>query len=140
MRFILALFFMVVASLAQATAPSRGPALFCSGKQDYVEFIDQDGRKNTADRDGAVIRLYRASEPESGDWILTDSYVLSPSGKTIQISRTVIYAGHPYVYAQITDGAGRSIDNRATIPEDSFVPDDAPFLADLADFCKLRAR
>lgn len=128
-----------IARSAVAQTYSKTPGQFCSSRSDGTEkFNDSTGFTNTALREKDVIKIYREFASQDLDWAIYDAYSFSAaSGKRLQLSRAVVYAGQPFVYTLIQNANGASIDNKGSLPSGFFIPEEHE-LRSLHEFCSLK--
>jgi hypothetical protein len=117
-----------------------GFAAICSGKGGAVQlrFTDANGDFVEMARTDTRVTVHREVQPESADWLLKDMYLFSRAGKRLQFSRSITYASHAYAYVQITDSAGRMIDNGRALP-DPYLTEE-PVVARLQEICRIKPR
>ena len=112
----------------------------CAGQDKPIDasFTEADGTLDQIRTEKGRIIFYREATPESLDWTADDTYVFSAAtGKRLQFSRSVTYAGRLFTYVKVIDANGRATDNAGALPNGWYLTDE-PILDTLKQVCRFK--
>jgi len=147
---ILSLIFLANPAFAAKTPDERAAELrqvkadyakACAGQGSAIDasFTEADGTLDQIRTGKGTVIFYREATPESRDWTADDIYVFSAAtGKRLQFSRSVTYAGSLFTYVKMIDANGRAADNARALPEGWYLTDE-PVFAALKQVCHFKA-
>ena len=112
----------------------------CAGQGRNIDapFSEADGTPNQIRTAKGLVTFYRSATPESGDWTATDMYVFAAAtGKRVQFTRAVTYAGEIFVYVKTIDANGHVVDNAHALPDGWYLTDE-PIFSSLRQLCRFK--